>query len=1017
MDTSFPWNKLATEYDLTGGHNFEDIAFEYVKDNFKQFNWEKTNETRDGNKDAYAIISVFSTQKQDVEVWMEAKFSLKRNSMNRYTIDNTIVSAISNDAVKELFFVTNMLVSNRVREQVLSALKIDGIEYNNVNFCTKYDLEIWLTNTKQGQHIFSKYFDNCRFEDYQVVGLKVLDNPLFYDSDQSSSLYLEPLSVLRNGLSYNVDLRIYSQANTTIQIRIPNNSIIDSVNPFQYGLHKGINEITLTLSINQTNRNAKTLVLSEVYNEITIEFSIPILHQRNPIIQIESQNTILKSILEDFRHYEKKDSKCVIREITAPAGMGKSYLLKQITGTKYLRNKSIIYFSFSPASYRNNCILAELYLRIFYYSAIFDENIPQNVPQELKDMRLMIANRDDLALNSWMSNANNLQLIPSDYQKDRIIILDNTELLVDSQKGFLKALIKGLSASKSHSFIILSGRQQNFFGNPYIITLKDADVVRSLINNHIRVDSSFFAIVRKVIYDISSLSLVIENYCEEKNYSIVDVLVKTNYKYALKQLMTEKFTMIKSSIDSQSWDMLILVYTLVEGMPYDQVVDDIDLIKPLIEANLIKNGTKCYLPINNLLCSFFRENYTAYNIDTSVIQKYYNCLSYDEQLRFYLGSVNHIKYLDEALTHTNNYLKTHDYISIAYILEPLFSPYNKIDILNESNMSIRLLYNYIYAKANVDTNYEVRKEFDKFAEDIRFNNNIDAIICRIQALSEVVCFSFEDADFAAVLRVTKEAYRISREIHINDNRVKEALYLCDSTRLLTLCAKDKYLEAENLLTRMESVYGSSVDFYVTKARYAKRLFHHNIDKALNILNQTYPILEKAHNDKWSYSCKLDIQLLNYIKGADSEFFVNGINTLRQLLPRYVSHYRSNLRTLAACVLVDTTRKYKKNMALSEFNNYWYEYKNEAGGRFKQEIGCDAMIEAAIAYLYNRHEEMLSKLESARSFFHCFGESYNKIIKHNLAITNSVNLINKRILFYNPNMQMIDNYFYLDPIMG
>lgn len=81
MDTSFPWNKLATDYDLTGGHNFEDIAFEYVKDNFKQFNWEKTNETRDGNKDAYAIISVFSTQKQDVEVWMEAKFSLKRNSI------------------------------------------------------------------------------------------------------------------------------------------------------------------------------------------------------------------------------------------------------------------------------------------------------------------------------------------------------------------------------------------------------------------------------------------------------------------------------------------------------------------------------------------------------------------------------------------------------------------------------------------------------------------------------------------------------------------------------------------------------------------------------------------------------------------------------------------------------------------------------------------------------------------------------------------------------------------------
>lgn len=1017
MDTSFPWNKLVTDSDLTGGHNFENIAFEFVKENYKQFNWEKTNETRDGNKDAYAIISVFSTQKQDAEIWMEAKFSLKRSLMNRYTIDNTIVSAISNDAVKELFFVTNMLVSNRVREQVLSALKIDGIEYNNVHFCTKHDLEIWLTNTIEGQDIFNKYFYDCRFMEYQVVDMKVLDNPLFYDFDQSSSLYPEPLSILRNGLSYNVDLRIFSQENTTIQIKTPKNSVIDIVNPFQFSLQKGINEITLTLSINQTNKSAKTLILSEGHKEKIIEFSIPILHKRYPNIHIESQNIILRSILEVFKDFEKNDGGCVIREITAPAGMGKSYLLKQITGTRYLCKKSIVYSSFSPVGFRNNYILAELYLHIFYYSAIFDENIPQNVPQELKDMRLMITQGDELALDRWMSNAHNLQLIPLDYQKNRIIILDNTELLTDNQKVFLKALIKGLSFSKSHSFILLSGRQQNFFGNPYRIIIKDADIIKSLMNNHLQVESSYFAIVRKMIYDISSLSLLIEKYCEEKNYSIIDLLAKTNYKYALKQLMTEKFAMIKLSINSQSWHMLILVYTLVEGIPYDKVVDDIDLIKPLIEANLIKNGTSCYLPINNLLCSFFRESYTTYDIDNNIIKKYYAFLSNDEKLRFYLGSVYHLKYLYEALIRTNNYLKTHEYISIAYILEPLFSPSNKVYMLNESEVSIRLRYNYIYAKANVDTNYEVRKEFEKFAEDIRFDNRIDAIICRIQALSEVVCFSFEDADFESVTRVTNEAHRISQGIHLNDNKVKQALYLCDSTRLLTLCAEDKYSEAEGLLTYMESTYGDSVEMYVTKARYAKRLLHYNIDKALDILNKTYPILSSTHNDKWSYSCWFDIQLLNFINGTNSEFFLNEINVLRQLLPRYISHYRSNLRTFAACVLVNTTHKYKRDIILTEFNNYWYEYKSEAGCRFKQEVGYDSMIEAAIAYLSNKHTEMLSLLESARSYFNCFGASYNDIIKHNLAINNSNGIINKKILFYNPTMPMIDNCFYLDPIMG
>ena len=156
----FPWWKLITSADSNGGKNFEAIAFEYVKSEFPTYSWEKTHQTHDGNRDAYALVSIFSTKESFEEMWMEAKYSKEKIRMNRYIIDKTIVSALISKRVCGIIFVTNMLVSEKVKEEVLKALSVDGLGNAHILFRTKYDLEVWLTNTEKGRGVFQQFFDD-----------------------------------------------------------------------------------------------------------------------------------------------------------------------------------------------------------------------------------------------------------------------------------------------------------------------------------------------------------------------------------------------------------------------------------------------------------------------------------------------------------------------------------------------------------------------------------------------------------------------------------------------------------------------------------------------------------------------------------------------------------------------------------------------------------------------------------------------------------------------------------------
>lgn len=1014
MDTiPFPWEKLISGKDHNGGRSFEEIALGYVESNYHQYTWEKTQQTHDGNRDAYAVLSLFSARESKAEAWMEAKFSIRNRSMSRYTIDKTIVSALNKGDVSKLFFVTNMLVNSSVKKQVLSALKVDGFGYTDIHFCTKYDIETWLTNDPEGMHLFRRFFKDCLSDEYQINRIKILGDPSFFDAHLHNYLFSEPITALRVGLEYIAEIRVYSPKETKITIGIITNGMEVAVPKQQFDIKKCVNDLNVKFTIPFVNVSSLSIIITDGHDSDKIDLSIKIHNTGTLKLVIEAQEAIRHNILSCYSEYVKHSPGSIVKEIVAQAGMGKTYLLRQITGDRLLRNESVISCSFSSVSTTNYHFLAELYLHLFYFSVSVDEcfEILDSlcVTDALKHYLFLLQGNAFSDLEEWMEKSQNEQLIPMNFQKDRIVVLDNTERLTEGQTLFLISLINGICSSNSHSFIVVSGRHQIFFSTPQRIVFQPQDIIYNLNKTISNISTSEVAIIAKSVYDVSSLALFIEKLCDINN-GLEDLLATFDHNSLIERMITEKINGVLSTVDKKSQELLMLIYTLTNGLPYSQDKDEVLCIQPLIEANLVQYGTDGFIPVNSLISSFYRAHYNSYDFNVEDLKRNFDFLNYDEKLRLDMGGImSHLRWQD-ALNRSNDLIKRQDYLTTAYILEPLFSPSMKKNGCGNPVLT-RLRFNYIYANTNIDTHYPIRKKLEEFANDTALDIEKDSRICRIKALAEIVCFAFEDSDFYTVKRVAKEIRELSKELDISNVEILDAVFLSDSTVLLMLCSEDKYKEAQNFLEEMESSYGDTSRMHIAKMRYARCYFHSDIDKARNILNDMQPLLEKANIPKWSNACFLDIQFLDYLSGEKTKSIFNSKDIIMKSLPQYVSLYRSNLRLLAACALVNSSGE--NECDLSIYKHYWYEYNSERGCRFQKEIGFDYLIEAAFEYLIGNFSRMKELLNAAKPHFQLLGASYQSIIEHDNAIPNPCST-KKKVCFFNSKCHMNPNYFYLDP---
>ncbi len=973
MDIScFPWYQLITNVDLNGGKNFEAIAFEYVKSEFPTYSWEKTQQTHDGNKDAYAFVSIFSTKESFEEMWMEAKYSKEKKRMSRYYIDKTIVSALISKKVCGIIFVTNMLVSEKVKEEILKALSIDGLENAHILFRTKYDLEVWLTNTEKGRKIFQQYFNGLDANNFQIKGLQVLGEMSFYEKEMNDYLFLEPVHILETKKPYMVCARIYSPCEAIISI-IPSNTQDFLIAGGQdIRVCQGVSDIKFYLTILSYTQSHFSLFLTGTTLSTEYKELLPVKESHQYRIQTQSQERVLKDLVSTFNDYVHfKISKLFC--IAGREGMGKTYLLKRFLENKSLRHKYVLYYQFVNSSIENSRALVELYLKLFYaYASIKTFPVNEILYETCKEAVALIDEQDYEHITTWMRDTATRQLLPSSFRQNRIILLDNTELLSEEQKLFLHQLIVAIISSSGKSFIVTSGRTPFIGIKVHWLNFTADDLTYSLLHHPSFHQSELLSartnLLASVINNISSLSFFWNMVEEGANFQNFAHLIK---KQTMEKVVSSRIERYFNTLVSRpkTKDLLILIYLLRSGLSYGSLMDeDKDSISELLSINLIAEGYNGYEPVSGLFCECFRQTVVAFDNNSDVFRRYSAKLSSDEALRISLSSSKRLLFLMKVNERTDTLMQNYDYQTIVYLMEPLFSEFSEVQRDDETWHYLQ--FKYIYAKANIDSEFHIVNEFLSFSQKLEHSNKSSDLYLRIYALSEVCCFQFEEADIKEALNTASNVEGLMGCCNEVPLKVREALWLCQATRILTLCAVDKFEEAKQQLDEAKKIW-TKHKYAVTQLRYARYLFHTNPDKARALIEESLPVLSANNDYKWEPAGRFLLSFLDYLSG-NKETIYNQVQTIKRDFSQYASLHRSNLRLIAALKLVEN---HSDNNTKKDFRELWDEYLLLSETRFKKELGQDDMIEGAYEYLWGNNDEMKLKMEAALLIFEQFGNSY------------------------------------------
>lgn len=1006
MDNSaFPWWKLITETDLKGGKNFEAIAFEFIQSEFPEYSWTRTQQTHDGNKDAIAVVTMFSIKDSFEEMWMEAKYSKDNIRMSRYTIDRTIVSAIVSGKVHRIIFVTNMQVSVKVREEVSKALSLDGIKCHQTLFRTKYDLEVWLTNTEKGRKVFQQYFEGLNVIDYQYKGLQVLGEMTFYEKEMNDYLYVEPVHILETQKPYTVCARIYSPCETTISINSANAQNILLIDNQNIHVGEGISDIRFCLTFQSCVQPPFTLFLASTAMTTKYIELMPVKETPQYRFKTQSQETVLRDLVSSYNEYTKLMTSKLFC-IAGHEGMGKTYLLKQFLEEKALRNQFVLYYQFKYSPEENCRDLIELYLRLFYAYATI-ESFPKSISliETCNEAITYVEERAYEQIASWMRNTAKYQLLPFSFCNNRIIILDNTELLTEDQKIFLHNLLSAIISSSSHSFLVVSGRLPFMGIKAHWLKFSFEDLANNISQSQLELLPARMSFLSNVINSISSLSLFWDMVQKSTDFNDFAHFVKMKTLEKVASLRIEKYIDTHDN-HSKTKDLLILIYMLRSGLPYNTLmIEDTNSISELLNNNMIREGYNGYEPISSFFCECFRRTVIVIDNSSDVFLRYSAILSPDELLRIKLSGSTRSQYILEADSRSEVLMQNFDYQTIVYLLEPLFSEFSEMQ--SDDVTWHHLQFKYIYAKANIDSEYHIVNEFLSFSHKLEHSNKSADLYLRIYALSEVCCFQFEEADIQEALYTASEVESLVGHCHEVPQRVQEALWLCQATRILALCAVDKIKEADLLLDEAKKIW-TEHDYAVTQLRYARYLFHTDLNKARALLEKSLPVLAANKDYKWEPAGRFLLGFLDYLSG-NKETIQNQVETIKREFSQYASLHRSNLRLIAALKLVENHSEYDTK---KEFRELWDEYTLLSETRFKKEQGQDDMIEGAYEYLWGNHDGMKQKMEAALLIFDQFGKSYKEIVQHNYSLREDIPY--KRVEFYSDHSPMADDCYYLNP---
>lgn len=431
-----------------GFRGFERLALTFAKSQFKNPSWKKTNETRDGNKDAIAYVFGYkSHEMEQAQWWMEAKYSTEQTIVTRYRLDATIVSAILQGNVKKIIFITNIAIRAKTIIDIRNALT-KATSCQDVVFCTKPILENWLCGNSL---IYQEFFPPLAIGDIlkRTESLYLTQEIAFYPLSSNSIVFAEPCKVLYCNNHYIGHFSVYCEDNRTVTLKKnPQCRGVSLCGKHTFTLHSGDNPIKFEIAL--SHKLPKENIFYFLLDNIEIFPAGPIHFSSQCVFHYElpSQKKIIDRIHISLKQFLRKKH-CEYCVISAVSGSGKTEMLEQLASKPILTNEYLFYRTFSFSDVENSRLIVDFILFVLF-PYLSPEEIDVNYLNRLgsahisKQIFELIQVRDDYnALVDYLIR----KCTPEDFfplnmkVNARIAFLDNLNYLSETLFSFLQKIL------------------------------------------------------------------------------------------------------------------------------------------------------------------------------------------------------------------------------------------------------------------------------------------------------------------------------------------------------------------------------------------------------------------------------------------------------------------------------------------------------------------------------------------------------------------------------------------------
>ncbi len=321
---AFPWGTIDHRV-------FEDVALDFISDQFPDQSWAATPKTRDGNRDATATVySTFLNDPVDIQAWLEAKYTVKeRGLIAKSHLDPTLVSALIDTSVGVVIFVTNGRFDSHYIER---AQKVGMIarHLRSPKFYDGQHLEDWL---HENPETYRKYFGETLSTERTRPPSQSIEQSAIWRRQDFIDGHSQPVKNLISNDRYTVSILVRSMLRERVSLDISSPSdhfIIAKGQQIDKVFNAGFNVANFEVTAGRNSDQAELLVsLRSGSEESTIALKTSIVPRRIEIVS-DRQMTALQLLHRALtRHNEYSTPSCV--QIVGRKGTGKSWLLDRFS--------------------------------------------------------------------------------------------------------------------------------------------------------------------------------------------------------------------------------------------------------------------------------------------------------------------------------------------------------------------------------------------------------------------------------------------------------------------------------------------------------------------------------------------------------------------------------------------------------------------------------------------------------------------------------------------------------------